>query len=181
MVDEETRLKLGKLCRDKVDEIRAKHCQGWRGGSGGPVYFSSVYPNAQYVSSTTLADGSDRVDIITARMPSGHSRMQEPSIEVRTSFSNNDEFWAPRADAYAKEEGSHRIAVIEGQWLTIGGVKYPARGDGFGGGHFRIKFNDGTVVDTRDLWSGGVIPPAWREKIPNNAEFLTLNRVTGNE
>lgn len=71
------------------------------------------------------------------------------------------------------EKINHRNSTrINGQHYVIGSVKYPHRGDGYGGWHFRIKKQDGEVVDTCDLWSQGPIPPHFRDRLPDNAEFL---------
>ena len=42
---------------------------------------------------------------------------------------------------------------------------------GFGGQRFIIKFNNGRLVITTNLWSQGEIPERFRDRLPNNAEF----------
>jgi hypothetical protein len=174
-MDEGTKLKLAEIIRTTADNIRREQCKGWRGGFGpGPIYYLETRPEALATSSTTLADGSERMDIIGVTLPGPRSIAIEPTIKVQTFFGNHDEFWAPRVEIYEKAKDGHGLAIIGGQWLTVGGVRYPARGGGFAGRHFRIRFNDGTVVDTCDLWSSGIVPPFWRETIKDNAEFLDI-------
>jgi hypothetical protein len=43
---------------------------------------------------------------------------------------------------------------------------------GFGGEEFTIRFHDGRVVKTTNLWAQGVIPERFRERLPDNAEFV---------
>src|SRR5687768_2519908 len=43
---------------------------------------------------------------------------------------------------------------------------------GFDGAEFTIKFHDGRVVKTTNLWAQGVIPERFRGRLPDNAEFV---------
>lgn len=43
---------------------------------------------------------------------------------------------------------------------------------GFGGTRFEIKFFDGRQVVTHNLWHQGSIPQRFRERLPDNAEFV---------
>jgi hypothetical protein len=43
---------------------------------------------------------------------------------------------------------------------------------GFGGAAFRIKFNDGRIITTHNLWHQGTIPERFRERLPDNAVFI---------
>lgn len=42
---------------------------------------------------------------------------------------------------------------------------------GFGGRRFRIRYKDGTIVTTTNLWHNGVVPENFRHLLPVNAEF----------
>lgn len=48
----------------------------------------------------------------------------------------------------------------------------PAHCRGFGGAVYRIRFHDGREVTTCDLWKQGVIPPRFRDRLPDNAAFV---------
>ena len=61
-------------------------------------------------------------------------------------------------------------------WAIIDGHHY-VLGDhgafrGYSGRNFKIKFNNGTILETDDLWHQGKIPEKWKDKFPNNAEFI---------
>jgi hypothetical protein len=43
---------------------------------------------------------------------------------------------------------------------------------GFAGRKFTVKFNDGRVVTTTNMWHQGDIPAALREQLPDNAAFI---------
>jgi len=43
---------------------------------------------------------------------------------------------------------------------------------GFGGQTFTIRFFDGRAVTTTNLWAQGPIPEHFRERLPDNAEFV---------
>lgn len=45
---------------------------------------------------------------------------------------------------------------------------------GFNGRKFRIVFQNGREVITTNLWSQGTIPPRFRGRLPDNAEFGKL-------
>lgn len=51
------------------------------------------------------------------------------------------------------------------------GFREPTGGKGFGGRRFVIRFHDGRVVETRNLWMIGIIPDEYREALPDNAVF----------
>ncbi len=49
--------------------------------------------------------------------------------------------------------------------------KFPHWNNGFGGTKFKIKFTDGRVVETNNLWHQGQIPERFWDLLPVNAEF----------
>ena len=55
---------------------------------------------------------------------------------------------------------------------VLGSAQTPGRWNGFGGHRFKIRFNDGREIETVDLWSQGVIPTHFRERMPDNAVFV---------
>lgn len=66
-----------------------------------------------------------------------------------------------------------RLLVINGATYRDGGRKFNTN-SGFLGhsGHvFRIR-KDGVEWETNNLWSGGVIPEEFRDRLPDNAEFV---------
>ncbi len=43
---------------------------------------------------------------------------------------------------------------------------------GFGGALFIIRFPDGAIVESTNLWHRGAVPTEWQEDLPNTAFFL---------
>ena len=79
-------------------------------------------------------------------------------------------FWREKEEI--KDEP--RIARIDGVHFSVGEEcpDAPAFCKGHGGSKFAIKFFDGRHVESRNLWCQGSIPHTWRERLPNNAEFV---------
>lgn len=48
---------------------------------------------------------------------------------------------------------------------------------GCGGAKFRIRMLDanGAMLETTNLWQGASIPMHWQSRIPDNAEFVSVN------
>lgn len=65
----------------------------------------------------------------------------------------------------------HEVVIIDGTHYIIGDELSSDPFRGFGGAKFHIRFNDGYEIDTTNLWCQGDIPPEWRDKFPDNAEF----------
>lgn len=45
---------------------------------------------------------------------------------------------------------------------------------GFGGHRFDIEFFDGRRVSTTNLMHQGTVPAKWRERFPDNAQFVLV-------
>lgn len=54
----------------------------------------------------------------------------------------------------------------------IGEEKKPGPWNGYGGQEFTIRFKDGRVVKTCNLWHQGSIPERFWDRLPVNAEFV---------
>lgn len=79
-------------------------------------------------------------------------------------------FWQDRLLDDAKEPD--RVAIIDGTHYYIGDEdSKETYFRGFAGAHFTIRFYDGRVVETTNLWCQGDIPEEFRDLFPNNAEF----------
>ena len=128
---------------------------------------------AQSMSAIVKADrrdGTEYVYHVTAYL-------QGPNAPKRVNVSvdgpwldSHDQFWA---EQMAKRDNA----------VVIGHTHYRIKPDtsvrdrdiaGFGGALHRIRFlADGREVETRNLWYQGVIPPSWRDRLPDDAEFVT--------
>lgn len=80
----------------------------------------------------------------------------------------NCNFWL---DVIEKVEYS---AVIDGHAIYFGNLteKSPNHCRGCGGTRFVVKFHDGRIVETVDLWHRGAVPDRWRGQLPDDAVFL---------
>lgn len=90
--------------------------------------------------------------------------MSEPQID---GFSAS-RFWA----GLALRRGDGLSVVADGAHYRIG--PEDAQGfRGFGGAAWIVRFYDGRVVRTTNLWHQGEIPPAWRGLLPDNATLTS--------
>lgn len=84
-------------------------------------------------------------------------------------------FWYEWIDKDKLPENKYRSAVIDGShWHICEEVPGPKRFRGMGGRTYRIRFADGTEVDTTNLWHQGDIPDIFRDAFPDNAEFVEV-------
>lgn len=60
--------------------------------------------------------------------------------------------------------------VIDGQCYAIGPAGMSHKG--FGGFVWTIRFLNGEIVTTDNLWHRGQVPAVWRVELPDNAEFV---------
>lgn len=84
------------------------------------------------------------------------------------------DFWSKKVKSDKTEE-PYRVVIINGTHYYIGDEDSQSGFRGFGGAKFYIEFNDGTKVETTNLWCQGEIPSLWREKFPDNAKFCNNN------
>lgn len=81
-------------------------------------------------------------------------------------------FWDEKV---ALADGPRKLDVVRvnGTHYLIGDENADPRGfRGFGGTRFYIRFNDGRLVQSTNLWCQGEIPKAYRDRLPDNAAFL---------
>lgn len=79
------------------------------------------------------------------------------------------DFWLEK-QAFHTPENEHKWCVADGIHYIVGNENSKDYFRGFGGSHVRIHFNDGTVVDSTNLWCQGDIPEGyWRDHMPDNA------------
>ena len=78
------------------------------------------------------------------------------------------DFWNQKV---ARKKDPNQV-VINGQVYYIANEN--AAGErGFGGAVHYIKFFDGREVRTTNLWANGEMPEEYREKLPDNANWMT--------
>ena len=135
------------------------------------AWFSSDDRQCRTTAKRKNDDGTWTTYEITA---SDHAGRIE--VKVMEGVDNADSFWKPIADSTDRLE-----RVVIGDWcysITPDSDK-PGPGDGFDGRRFEIEWLDadgrptGETLVTRNLWSRGTIPPAWRtDSLKPNARFV---------
>ena len=114
----------------------------------------------------------------TEEIPSDYSNQKEME-EHEMCFSCN--FWRDMLEKDAKRP-PHTWCVIDGTHYVIEPDEPNAAFQGFGGDEFNIRFNDGTVVKTHNLWCQGEPGEHWRDKFPDNATFeWQWKEINGNK
>lgn len=91
-------------------------------------------------------------------------------ITKESSENFYEEFWTEKV--HAKKQNSHRYPVANGEMFYVGSDTDYVKG--FCGTKFCIKFFDGTVIYTNNLWHNGTIPDNFREKLPDDATLETI-------
>ena len=134
-------------------------------------WFSDDGLLARTTAKRKAADGSWTTYEITAAD-------RQDRIEVTTveGVDNADWFWQPIADETDRTE---RVVVDDRCYTIRPDSRNPGSGDGFSGRRFEIEWLDeagrptGETVVTRNLWSRGTLPPAWRNELSPNARFVS--------
>ena len=91
-------------------------------------------------------------------------------ITKKSSEDFYKEFWAEKIDV--KKRSFHHYPVVNGEMFHIGNDTDYVKG--FCGTKFCIKFFDGTVVYTDNLWHNGTIPDNFKKILPDDATLETV-------
>ena len=148
--------------------------EGSAGSSRSASLIESDGRGVAAICSFDLDDGTSVVHQITARAV---TRGRVIEVQHTTWLDSHDQFWA---DQMADREGA---VVIDHCHYRI--KPDIPRGDGgfagYGGRLHRIRLASGDVIETRNLWYQGIVPPPWRERLPDDAEFVieALAEVAG--
>lgn len=75
-------------------------------------------------------------------------------------------------DRYVGRQRDSRSVRVKGvhYWIGPQTTAHPSV-RGFGGASWTIRFHDGRVVQTTNLWCQGTISDHYRERLPDNAVF----------
>jgi hypothetical protein len=159
----------------KVEELTdAAKADGTYAGSGRSVaMLRSDGLGLMTVFRIYLSDGSTAVHLVSA---SSLGPRHGIAVDVSTSYSQDESRWEKTI-----ADGDLPAVVIDNHTYTIHPDLPRGRsvGAGYGGRLFRIRFLDGRIVETRNLWSGATIPPKFRTQIPDTAEFLPTDVTPG--
>jgi hypothetical protein len=65
-------------------------------------------------------------------------------------------------------------AIIEGKHYTVNaGTAHKGPFLGFGGRRVKVRYFDGYDVESNNIWHQGEIPEHFKDRLPNNAEFVS--------
>ena len=95
-------------------------------------------------------------------------------LKIRFCF--NCDFWLEKAKRRRKDPN---FCVIAGVAYSIGDERKDNEFRGFGGAPHTIRFFDGRVVHSTNLWFNGEVPEHWRAFLPDTAEFVQRGKPTG--
>lgn len=100
------------------------------------------------------------------------------NFQVDEWFDANPSYWQPKILRYQASDPN--VVVVNGTHYTIGDPPHTMKpkgssglGLGYAGARWNIKFKDGRIVVTHNLWYQGSIPEAYRGAMQDNAEFLS--------
>jgi hypothetical protein len=154
---------------DKCEEIKKTYLPALHGTNRDIARVSTDGRSISTVLQIDLADGTSDVYFITAHVPWAGVGVRAKRHEVRVKRFTYDhgEYW----ESQITSEPDRRV-VIDNVHYRLG-KNGSRRGpyNGFGGRRFDIEFFDGRVVTTYDLWHQGVVPPSFRDRLPDNARW----------
>ena len=84
-------------------------------------------------------------------------------------------FWKEKIRLFnsGNEDYAKTVVIVNHEHYIIGPeLKGSTHFAGYGGRLFTIKFNDGRIVKTRNLWSQGTITEEYYKDLPDNAVFI---------
>lgn len=78
--------------------------------------------------------------------------------------------WNNKYNTILKEP--KRFAIVNGYCFYIGDENKHSIIKGFGGREFALRFKDGSITITTNLWDNGPVPDEFKDKFTDNAEFI---------
>jgi len=114
-------------------------------------------------------DGTRSVYHVQAHLQGPHQRDRIKVTVDGPWLDSSDGFWSMQL---SDRKGA---VVINHTHYRISPDRPESQRDlaGHGGSLFRIRMlASGEVIETRNLWYQGVIPPSWRDRLPDDAEFV---------
>jgi hypothetical protein len=162
----EQRDELWRSCLAKVREIGGtEDAAGNGGGSRSQAFYSIDGRFCRTELDRKQQDGTTAVYQVEAYLDFG----DQVAVKVHRSWHSSEDYW----EMQLAEEPERRV-VVDGVHYRLGEEAF-GRGSsrGHGGRRFDIRFRDGREVATTNLWRQGVVPPKFREQLPDNAVFFT--------
>jgi len=158
----------------RCDELKRQHAPNL-GGRQSAALIDWDGRGTSAILGIVQNDGTDLVYHVEGRLT---SRRDDISVSHDGPWlDSHDSFWAGQV---ARREGA----------VVIGHDHYRIKPDlperdrgiaGYGGSLHRIRMlATGEVIETRNLWHQGTVPPKWREQMPDDAEFVTAEEAARN-
>jgi hypothetical protein len=100
-----------------------------------------------------------------------HERL-DGAVLLAEKLCSDCHFWIKKI----KDTAPNRV-IAKGHHYRIGrpGEAFP----GFAGRKFVINFNDGRQITTTNLWHQGEVPARFRDRLPDNAVFVSDPDIEG--
>jgi hypothetical protein len=161
---------LWKAVLAKVDEIG-------KGMNRSQAFYGADGWTCMAIAEKQQDDGTWLVYEITAR---GSKTSTVPiTVSVAESVRVGHRFWEPIA---SNPDRLERVVVGDRCYTVRPDGPNPDRHNGFGGRLYVIEWLDesgeptGETTETRNLWSRGVVPPQYRDRLAPNARFADVSR-----
>jgi hypothetical protein len=154
----------------KCEELKQQHKPGY-GHRQSAAMIDSDGRGASAILGISQGDGTDLVYCVQARAV-------PPRGDISAScdgpwLDSHDQFWTEQAS-----DRSNAVVIGDTHYRIKPDHSRPGPGSGFDGQLFRIRMlASGDVIETRNLWHQGTIPPSWRDRLPANAEFITAAAI----
>jgi hypothetical protein len=140
-----------------------------KAGTRSMTLYGADGKSCSLIASHSYADGHAEVWHVEA-YDNGQFKPGQIDVRVRGPWTDNhDQHWerVRRAFDPAKQ------LIADGQFYSIGSENAHCGARGFGGRRFRFRrLADDSIVESTNMWSGGTIPPAWRDRLPDTAVML---------
>lgn len=113
----------------------------------------------------------ETIDVLVLN-PKEYTKCDIRSIMEETGYCFHCAFWE---NLYQKNKDNPNWVIIDGYSWILGDIKKQDKRSpllGCGGSIMIAKKNDGTILEDRNWWGQGNIPPHFRNKIPDNTIWI---------
>lgn len=108
-----------------------------------------------------------------------HATRAAAEAELRADMDAERQSWEGKVERARRDpRRDPAVVVIDAHYYRIGpegGSRINPNGRprfGYAGREFRIRKHDDTEIVTNNLWSGGRVPPEFRNSLPDTARFV---------
>lgn len=156
---------LWRAMLDKIEEVYREDGSR-RGRARSQGLFSADGKTCACYVTIAQEDGSSHVYFIT--VDHNWTSRQPLTFSVSRSYHSSEHFWE---DQLARRDGA---LVIEGHHYRLGDENYQGM-RGFGGRRHEIEnIATGERIVSTNLWYQGIIPPAFREQLPDSHRWVEV-------